>query len=278
MSQALIDGQWGDGLPLDDRGLHYGDGLFETLALRDGRPCLWDLHLARLQQGCRRLGLVPPWPAQWLEDVTRLAQRYGDGVVKLILTRGSGRRGYRAEPAAVGRRLALWSPAPVWPEAHAREGVRLRVCRIRLACNPELAGIKHLNRLENVLARREWDDAHIAEGLMLDEAGRVIEGVTSNVFLVREGGLVTPDLSRCGVAGVMRAYILEIASTLGIAYRIDSVDLDDLREADEVFLSNSLMGIWPVRELLDRRFDTAEGNPLTRRLQTAIAAHCLALP
>lgn len=278
MSRALIDGQWGDSLPLDDRGLHYGDGLFETLALRDGRPCLWELHLARLQRGCRRLGLVPPWPAQLLEDVTRLAARHGDGVVKLMLTRGSGRRGYQVEPGAAGRRLAIWSPAPAWPETHFREGVRLRICRTRLSCNPELAGIKHLNRLENVLARREWDDARIAEGLMLDEAGRVVEGVMSNVFLVRGGELVTPELSRCGVAGVMRAHILEIASALGIAYRIDSVDLDELREADEVFLSNSLIGIWPVRELLDRRFDTDAGNPLTRRLQQAVAEHCLASP
>ncbi|MNV85640.1 Aminodeoxychorismate lyase [compost metagenome] len=127
-----------------------------------------------------------------------------------------------------------------------------------------MAGIKHLNRLEQVLARAEWQDAEHAEGLMLDASGRVIEGVYSNLFLVQDGVLLTPDLSRCGVAGVMRAELLAQAEAQGMRCDVGDIALDALLQADEVFLCNSLYGVWPVRALQQHRWSV---GPLTRKLQ-----------
>lgn len=130
---------------------------------------------------------------------------------------------------------------------------------------PLLAGLKHLNRLEQVLARAEWQDTEHAEGLMLDQAGRVIEGVFSNLFLVRDGVLITADLKRCGVAGVMRAELLFQAVSLGISTQITDIPLEQLQWADEVFVCNSVYGIWPVRAYAALHWPV---GPLTRKLQT----------
>jgi len=265
---------WVDGVagaPLDpgDRGLHYGDGLFETLAVADGRPRHLDRHLARLKDGLARLG-IPADPAPWTPELLSAAAQApeGRGVLKLVVTRGSGGRGYAPPDAPVPRRFLFLHPWPTGVEAGRRAGVAVRWCRTRLGEQPALAGLKHLNRLEQVLARSEWRDPAIAEGLLCDGAGRVVEGTRSNLFLVRDGVLLTPRLDRCGVAGVMRGLLLETAAALGLEVRVTDLRPDDVEGADELFLSNSVIGLWPVRCLEGRTYPAP--GPLTRRLQEAL--------
>lgn len=262
--ESWVDGLPADVLSLKDRGLAYGDGLFETIAVRNGGPVLLERHLQRLGLGCQRLALKVDM-IELSVELNTYAQCLGEGVLKLIVTRGDSLRGYAADPMAQARRILQGSPPATYPAAHAEQGVHLFPCTTRLSEQPLLAGLKHLNRLEQVLARAEWSDAQCAEGLMLDTSGRVIEGVFSNLFLVRDGVLITADLSRCGVAGVMRAELLFQAASQGIATQITDVHLEQLRQADEVFICNSVYGVWPVREYASARWSV---GPLTRKLQT----------
>lgn len=272
---VLIDGAPGERLPVSDRGLSYGDGLFETLALADGGPCLWERHLERLDAGCCRLGIAAPDPGLLrLETAQAIAGR-SDGVLKIILTRGSGGRGYRPDPAATPRRILQWFPAPEYPRSWSVEGVRARFCSTSLGRNPRLAGIKHLNRLEQVLARAEWADPAIAEGLMLDSEGLVIEGTMSNLFVENDGRLLTPRLDRAGVTGVVRALVLEQARAQGIICEERDLAPQDLLEADALFLTGSLIGIWPVRRLGERRYGL---GALTLALREAVLASAMRSP
>ncbi|KRW62134.1 aminodeoxychorismate lyase [Pseudomonas sp. TTU2014-080ASC] len=265
-----VDGRPAELLSVKDRGLAYGDGLFETIAVSAGHPILFERHMQRLAEGCRRLAipLDEPGVRQQLLDFCQLV---GQGVCKLILTRGDGQRGYASPNPSVPRLILQAAPKPVYPQSNAEQGVRLFPCLTRLAEQPLLAGLKHLNRLEQVLARDEWQDTEHAEGLMRDVSGRVIEGVYSNLLMVIDGALVTAELSRCGVAGVMRAELLAQAEKHGIVCQVRDISYDELLAADEVMLCNSLYGVWPVRALLTHDWPV---GALTRKLQ-AIAQNIL---
>ncbi|WP_255210882.1 aminodeoxychorismate lyase [Methylogaea oryzae] len=243
----LVNGREGLSVPVADRGFQYGDGCFTTLEVRDGAPLFLARHQARLSRDCARLQIPYDCADQVVSEARSLAEAGRDGVLKIIVTRGAGGRGYRCPDVPQASRILGFYPRPVYPSEWAASGVVVRVCRMRLGNNPALAGIKHMNRLEQVLARSEWSDAEIAEGLLLDAQGWVTEGVMSNVFMVRDGRLETPRLNRCGVAGVMRELVAELAGRMGIAVREGRCRLSRLREADEVFVTNSLIGIWPVR-------------------------------
>ncbi|SDV01301.1 aminodeoxychorismate lyase [Pseudomonas mucidolens] len=258
-----VDGQPADAVSLKDRGLAYGDGLFETIAVKAGQPLLLERHLQRLEAGCGRLAIVADH-ALIRSELLVFAATLGDGILKLILTRGDGLRGYGINAGAPARRILQGSPPATYPEAHGSSGIRLFPCATRLSEQPLLAGLKHLNRLEQVIARAEWHDADHAEGLMLDMSGRVIEGVFSNLFLVDDGHLLTADLSRCGVAGVMRAELLARAEASGITTRVVDISLEQLQQADEVFVCNSVYGIWPVLGCGPMSWSA---GPLTRKLQ-----------
>ena len=270
MAKILINGAADDRLDALDRGLQYGDGLFETLRIRGGRPLLWEAHVARLQRGCERLGIPAPAEALLRDEATRLCTGVGDGVLKIVVTRGNGGRGYGPQRVPKVTRLLARFPFPAYPADNWSRGVAVRLCETRLGHNPALAGVKHLNRLEQVLARAEWDDPDIAEGLMQDIEGNVIEGTMSNLFVVQAGRLRTPGLSRCGVAGVMRARVLDEAVALGIAAEEGRIGVDDLDAADELFLTNSVIGVWPVRRFAERDF--AAPGPLTTRLAERLEA------
>jgi len=263
-----VDGQPADALSLKDRGLAYGDGLFETIAVRDGQPLLLERHLSRLVDGCKRLAIAADHELI-RNELLAYATALGDGVLKLILTRGDSLRGYAPDPTAQARRILQGNPPAAYPAVHGEQGVRLFPCTTRLSIQPLLAGLKHLNRLEQVIARSEWQDTDHAEGLMLDQAGRVIEGVFSNLFLVRDGVLMTADLKRCGVEGVMRAELLFQAESLGIPTQITDITLDQLQWADEVFVCNSVYGVWPVHAYAALSWPV---GPLTRKLQTIARA------
>ena len=271
---TLVNGERSVLLPIVDRGLQYGDGLFETLALRNGIPLLWDRHVQRLGDGCRRLGLPAPETTLLREELSRIAGTETRAVAKIILTRGGAGRGYRTDTAAVATRIVQRLPWPVYPDTASKEGVDVRWCETRLARQPRLAGMKHLNRLEQVLARAEWQDDY-AEGLMCDTDGAVIEGTKANLFLVRDDGtVVTPDLSQSGVAGVMRAQVLDSAAALGMNCVIQDVTADMVESARELFLTNSLIGIWPIRRIEARRYVVRQ---ISQTLQAALhAADCLA--
>ncbi len=267
MTLSWLNGQPADGLPVHDRGLAYGDGLFETIRVTGGRARLLERHVQRLAEGAQRLA-IPLDIDEMRTELLQFCQALGQGVAKLIVTRGTGQRGYALPLPCRPQRLLLGSPLPAYPAQHAECGIRLFPCDTRLAEQPRLAGIKHLNRLEQVLARAEWQDPAFAEGLMRDLSGRVIEGVFSNLFLVTEGHLRTASLSRCGVAGVMRAEIMARAAGLALPVSECDISCSELLQADEVFVCNSLYGIWPVTGLAERVWSV---GPLTRKLQTVVA-------
>ena len=251
----LIDGVAQPQVDAMDRGLHYGDGLFETLAVFEGEIRCWEDHWRRLSEGCQRLGVPCPERALIEQEVSELSKGVSRHVVKLILTRGSGPRGYRIPPKASTRRILVTSDWPEYPPEWSREGVRVRLCQTRLGHNRALAGLKHCNRLEQVLARREWQD-QAEEGLMQDTDGNIIEGTMSNVFLVCGDTLVTPDLSRCGVAGVARQRIIDQSPGLGIPVEIADISLEQVQKAEGLLLCNTLIGLWPVRSFEGRSYSS----------------------
>lgn len=264
--QAWINGQPTDCIAVADRGLAYGDGLFETIKVRNGRAALLERHLARLQNGCRRL-MIPCDMQLLRNELLAYMQQLGDGVCKLLVTRGVGQRGYTLPEPCSPQRILQASSLPQWPVDHGLQGIQLFRCQLRLSTQPILAGLKHLNRLEQVLARAEWSDPAYAEGLLLDEHGRVVDCVFSNIFIVREQQLITPALNRCGVAGVMRAELIARAELAGIDVQVQDILLQEMLQADEVFTSNSLYGIWPVRGYVTQRWSVGS---LTRKLQHLI--------
>lgn len=248
---ALHNGKPTDKVPFSDRGFAYGDGLFETIKVVDGYAQFLAEHLQRLERDCARLDIDLDCVALRAEVHSLLSlKRSGvSGVLKIIVTRYSAQRGYAAPLHAHAERYLRFYPQPFLQDVRVLEGVAVRLCRQRLSEQASLAGMKHLNRLEQILARAEWSDNAIAEGLMLDTAGRLVEGTMSNVFLVKAGCVLTPRLHRCGVAGVMRDVIMRQLSMQCVPVIEADMTLDDIYVAEEVFLSNSLIGIWPVRKI-----------------------------
>ena len=267
MILSWVDGQPADGMPVQDRGLAYGDGLFETIKIVDGQAALLGRHLDRLADGCHRLAIPCDLAALRLQ-LAEFGAALQNGVAKLIVTRGDGKRGYGPPATIRPRTVLLGSPLPEYPPEHREQGIHLYPCATRLGEQPALAGLKHLNRLEQVLARGEWQDPRFAEGLMRDTSGRVIEGVFSNLFVVESGVLLTPSVDRCGVAGVMREEIIERAGRAGDKTQVCDLALERLMGADEVFVCNSLYGIWPVRQFEAGVWPV---GPLTRKLQRLVA-------
>jgi 4-amino-4-deoxychorismate lyase len=243
-ARVYVNGVEGAQIPVHDRGLMYGDGLFETILFVAGAAPLWLRHRSRLESGAAKLGFaLPPIDAMYA-----IAQRACSGLeraaVRITITRGVGERGYAPPVPATPNWVVSASAAPVIPPDWYARGIRVRCCGLRLAAQPLLAGLKHLNRLEQVLARAEWDDANIVEGLLGDAAGHVISATAANLFVVRDGRLFTPALDECGVAGVSRAEVLARREVV-----VGSLTWNELMHADEVFLTSSLRGILPVRAI-----------------------------
>ncbi|MDC9725111.1 MAG: aminodeoxychorismate lyase [Gammaproteobacteria bacterium] len=269
---VLINGKSEDRIAVADRGLQYGDGLFETIAFRDGIAEFIEAHLKRLLDGCKRLNIPFKQLELLREELAGVYQELStsNAVIKIIITRGSGGRGYYADESIEPTRIISTHPLPAYPESHSLTGVSVRFCQHKLSESPSLAGIKHLNRLDNVLARSEWDKTDIAEGLMFDQSGNLIEGTMSNVFIVIANELVTPLLNKSGVAGIMRAQIIRLTKQLGLAFKERSITQDDLNKADEVFVCNSLNGIWPVIGIINIDKKYSRGT-ITQQLQHALS-------
>jgi 4-amino-4-deoxychorismate lyase len=261
----LINGKPADQIPATDRGLHYGDGLFETLAVIDSRPRFWERHMARLSLGEAALGLPPSDKALLRQEADSLCEDCERGALKLIITRGSGGRGYRPPQQAVPRRIFSLYPWPDYPAAWYRHGMRLRLCETRWSRNARLAGVKHLNRLEQVLARQEWQDPQIAEGLMLDERGGVISVTQGNLFLVRGEKLYTPALLHAGINGILRQVVIDCAASLSIPLQIKEITLDQVQGADALFVTNALIGLCPVADLEGQTYSPEAIPPALRQ-------------
>lgn len=252
MIATWVDGARAESLPHSDRGLHYGDGVFTTIRVHAGRACWLDAQLGRLREDAAKLGLAPVAAALLGQEIASAAGLPGVGVLKLLLTRGDGPRGY-APHAAQGRRLLFAYPPIVADADRYRRGARLRRCQLVLAEQPRLAGIKHLNRLEQVLARAEWDDPEIDEGLICNHADQVISATAANVFARFGNDWLTPPVDRNGVAGLCRAAILALPSVAD-RMRIAPLSFADCLSADELWLGNALRGIVPVAVLGDHRY------------------------
>jgi 4-amino-4-deoxychorismate lyase len=261
MLECLVDGEIADRVSAMDRGLLYGDGLFETMAVMQGTPRFWQGHVDRLTVGCERLGLRQTPQEVLLREVQTVSAGQRRCVVKIIITRGASGRGYAPDPEPRGNRVVCSWPWPHDPGDLVVTGISTRICALRLAVQPELAGIKHLNRLEQVMARSEWSDRTIHEGILLDHDDFVISAISSNLFLVQGGRLLTPRLDRCGVRGVMRSAILAAFRERCEQRRIT---LDMLPESDEVFVCNAVRGIFPVTRIDHWEYGI---GPVTREVQ-----------
>lgn len=266
LTNGVVDGE----LSALDRGLAYGDGLFETCRVTAGRVALWPWHRERLAHGAERLG-IPLDTDRLADEYAQMMRRAGarDGVLKLIVTRGLGGRAYRPPERPAPSYCWQFRPMDPPPTRYTEQGVELYECQHRLGDNPALAGLKHLNRLEYVLARSEWQDQY-PEGLLCDAADRVVEGTLSNIFVRLGEQWFTPSLERNGVAGVMRRLLCEqIGPRLGWTVSHAELPREQLLEAGECFVCNSVFGIWPVVGLSGgTRFGVGEQ---TRRWQRALA-------
>ena len=248
----LVNGAATDSVAVTDRGMAYGDGVFRTLLSRRGRPLAWARQYRKLAHDCAALEIACPSEEILAREVARAVDAARDEVVKIIITRGDGARGYAPPQPSSPTRIVMSGPVPGYSEDFSRSGVEVRLCRTRLAFQPRLAGVKHLNRLENVLARAEWTDPAIPEGIVMDDDGHIAGGTMTNLFLVEEGRLVTPGLARCGVAGVTRERVMEGAARRGIACREEPVTQQRLLDAGEALLVNSVIGVWAIKACAGR--------------------------
>lgn len=255
---TLVNGELIAVASVFDRGLNYGDGVFETILFCNSKLTLWSLHLERLCLGLARLNIVLEPSVIEAHKDKLLAQVLADGLdttglLKIIVTRGVGGRGY-APSDSVPTVILTWFAKPLHSMQSAEYGVNASICTTMLSRNPQLAGIKHLNRLEQVLAAQELQTASVDEGLLLDTENNVIEAISKNLFLIKNNTLYTPLLTYSGVKGVMREHIINtIAPALNIALIEQDIAASQLAEFDEAFVCNSVQGLWPLKSIGDNK-------------------------
>jgi len=257
---CLVNGELTKSLSVNDRGFNYGQGVFETIAVVNKKLIFWAEHYKRLVLGCNVLAITVPVESELKKDITRLIDESCNQdafVIKIIITRGDGERGYK-DPVKKNTNIVLiLSNYPNYNKKNWCDGISVKLCKTKLSRQSQLAGIKHLNRLEQVLARQEWDD-EFQEGLMFDELGNLIEGVMSNAFIIENETVITPFIENSGVKGVMRQIVMELCESSGITYKEDDVSLERLLSADELFLTNSLIGIWPVKNVENKVYQVGK--------------------
>jgi len=249
---VLINGAKRSKTTVFNRNTQFGDGLFETCVVESKNILFWPYHLARLNKGCKKLGIDQVDESFWLSDIRNALSisRLNNCVVKIILSRGESLRGYGFEDGIKPVRIVIVSEMP---KSIPNQKLALDFCESGYASNPKLAGIKHCNRLEQILARA---DLKSDEGIMLDGDGDVISVTQGNIFSIYANTLNTPRLEHCGIEGTRRAIILEIASKLGLQINVGALSVDKLMESDEVFITNSVMGIQSVTKIGDMSFSS----------------------
>ena len=254
----MINGVPADYLNVNDRSIHYGDGLFETLLFDDKKLFYWQQHYQRLFQSASHLKLHCPDEQVLLNDIKQLltAADSQSGVIKIIVTRGEGERGYQFSPTSHNENRIVFISALASEHSSILSGQLLSgdlyLCQQQVSINENLAGLKHLNRLDNVLARNEWLNTNknsYLDGLMLNANQQVIEGTMSNLFAIKDKQLLTPDLRLSGVNGIIRAMIIKRAKINNIRVNITDISINELALMDEVFISNSLIGIKTINKI-----------------------------
>ena len=252
----LINGDFNQAISPLDRGFAYGDGVFRTMVMRSGLPVNWPLHYQKLVADCAAIGIVCPSAELLMSDFLQLfsiedIDSEKQEVAKIMITRGEGERGYKPPAVTTPTRVIIKSAMPQYAKESYAGGVQLHVCNTRLSSQVKLAGVKHLNRLENILARMEWRDEDIFDGVLLDQQGGVIECTMSNIFARFDKVLVTPDLSECGVAGITRQRICDVSSALNLTAEVAPLSLSRMLQADELIICNSLYGAFQVSKIGD---------------------------
>ena len=245
ISTHLRNGEFVEADYATDRSLLYGDGVFTTLVLKEGRLILIDNHLDRLKRDSQRLNINNVCIEQLKLQISKAIKSHTDGIIRITIARSSGQRGYLCE----NNQPVYWISINSWPEhikRYQQKGINVRLCKQLLSKNPTLAGIKHCNRLEQVLARNEWHDDSYQEGLMMDFDGHLIEGTMSNLFYIKQDTLFTPELTYSGVNGIMRDVIINAAKQSNIPLMIAPVTIEQIKQADSVFVTNSVIAIWMV--------------------------------
>ncbi|MEH6605446.1 MAG: aminodeoxychorismate lyase [Pseudomonadales bacterium] len=274
MSQlpVFVNGQAMTEISYLDRGFNYGDGLFETIRVNHGVPVLWSLHLDRLLSGCNRLGIaLSTDQVQFTLDqlmAAALAAGFSSGIAKLVITRGVGGRGYTPEMTAQPSIVSSWHAIPQPAMSRYSDGISLLLCESPLSRNPLLAGIKHMARLEQVLAAREVAQSGADDGLLVDVDGYIIEALAANIFFQQGAVLHTPCLNQAGVAGTLRRYLMDtVAPELSVPVVEREIHYSELANFDHAFISSSVFGLTPVSSIGDRPMSD---SVLMRQLQTVI--------
>ncbi len=254
----LINGIAADFININDRVVHYGDGLFETILCAEQKIYYWALHYQRLKESAEKLNISCPLEQVLLDDIKSCLEGLDEPcAIKIIITRGNSKRGYRYDKTITGKRIVMISEITQDYSSLLKRQLLsgdLFLCEQQVSINKNLAGLKHLNRLENVLARNEWADEAFIDGLMLNHNSHVIEATMSNLFAIEDHRLMTPDLSLSGVNGIMRRVILNIADELNIKTVVENITLENIMKADELFISNSLIGIKSIDTFNDKTF------------------------
>lgn len=258
----LVNGKPSESISIRDRGLQFGDGCFTTALLKNGQILHYSAHIARLQQDCQRLRITNvDWPAL-SQEMQQVATGQQLATLKIIITRGESQRGYSSggQPAT---RIVQLSAYPQQYSLWREQGIRLITSTIRLSTSPLLAGIKHLNRIEQVLIRLQLDAEQAEDALVLDNEGKLVECGSSNIFWRTGNKIFTPDLTYCGVNGIMRRYLILLLEKQGYTIECLRVEKSALAQADEVFVCNALMPVLPVRQIDQQTYQLGE---LTRQL------------
>lgn len=264
MVTSIINGIETDKVSIKDRSLNYGDGVFETIVVHGNKLHYWKAHYERLQKGCKVLGIKTPIEVELLSDIKKLDLREDAAILKIIVSRGAGGRGYLADKSIEPTVIISLNKWPNFVNQYQQQGIHTRLCQHRLIINPALAGIKHLNRIDQVIARNEWHNNQIEEGLMLDQDDYLVEGTGTNLFMKIEDQWFTAPVSSCAVAGVVRDAVIDYLNKNNLSLTERNLPQTELNSVKEMFVCNSVWGIVPVLSCEGHQFEIG-GD--TRRLQ-----------
>ena len=263
---SLINGKFKDSISVYDRGLAYGDGFFETMlwdSFKDKNKInvgveFWLRHLKRIKDGCRLMQINFPTNDEIIGQRNKLLKaslkQKKSGLLKMIITRGEGGRGYKFEKNMSPTIIFLSLQKPKIEKKHIKLGVTVKICETNLSKNTNLFGFKHLNRLDSVLARSEWEDEKIFEGVFVDSKQNILEGTMTNIFFVKKKTLITPPIIDSGINGVMRQVVIDNAKLFFDKVIIKNINLSDVKKFDQMFLTNSVLKVMPVSRFEKKKF------------------------
>ena len=259
---VLVDGVLESEISIFNRNMQFGDGLFETCVSKGNNILFWQRHLSRLNKGCEKLNIKKIAESVWLEDIKKALSLSLEKncIIKLILSRGNSLRGYSYSEDIEPVRVVIVSEIK---KTKSKYSVSLEYASSGFHSNPKLAGIKHCNRLEQILARASIVED---EAIMLDENQNIISVTQGNIYFIFGNKLLTPKLDRCGVVGSRRSLILELARSINLEVDEDTISIEQAEKANEVFISNSLIGIQSVSSIGSYYLNN---NPLTKKIKAA---------